>query len=232
MDTQSLWYLENIDVNGIFCPQKLGRGDMDNHPHRQYAKGEYIYLQEYEADKIFFLTEGRVKIGTTDAASGKEITKAILGKGEVFGELAAMGEGKRRDYACTMEPTTVCILSAEDMQSLMRERSGLNLFLMRLISSRVLELEQRLTSLVFKDSRTRVMEYLYHLGQTKGRAIGFEVLVNNFLNQEEIAQLTATSRQTVNTALNDLRDKKILKFDRRRLLIHDMERLKGEIKGA
>ncbi|HRF42098.1 MAG TPA: Crp/Fnr family transcriptional regulator, partial [Saprospiraceae bacterium] len=183
MDTQSLWYLENIDVNGIFCPQKLGRGDMDNHPHRQYAKGEYIYLQEDEADKIFFLTEGRVKIGTTDAASGKEITKAILGKGEVFGELAAMGEGKRRDYACTMEPTTVCILSAEDMQSLMRERSGLNLFLMRLISSRVLELEQRLTSLVFKDSRTRVMEYLYHLGQTKGRAIGFEVLVNNFLNQ-------------------------------------------------
>ncbi|HRD80734.1 MAG TPA: Crp/Fnr family transcriptional regulator [Saprospiraceae bacterium] len=173
-----------------------------------------------------------MKIGTTDAASGKEITKAILGKGEVFGELAAMGEGKRRDYACTMEPTTVCILSAEDMQSLMRERSGLNLFLMRLISSRVLELEQRLTSLVFKDSRTRVMEYLYHLGQTKGRAIGFEVLVNNFLNQEEIAQLTATSRQTVNTALNDLRDKKILKFDRRRLLIHDMERLKGEIKGA
>ncbi|HRD80735.1 MAG TPA: hypothetical protein PLL53_08260 [Saprospiraceae bacterium] len=54
MDTQSLWYLENIDVNGIFCPQKLGRGDMDNHPHRQYAKGEYIYLQEDEADKIFF----------------------------------------------------------------------------------------------------------------------------------------------------------------------------------
>ncbi|HRF42099.1 MAG TPA: hypothetical protein PK198_25075 [Saprospiraceae bacterium] len=29
-----------------------------------------------------------------------------------------------------------------------------------------------------------------------------------------------------------MRDKKILKFDRRRLLIHDMERLKGEIKGA
>jgi CRP/FNR family transcriptional regulator, cyclic AMP receptor protein len=131
-----------------------------------------------------------------------------------------------------MEPTTVCVLSVEDMQSLMRERTGLNMFLMRIISARVLELEQRLTSLVFKDSRTRVIEYLYHLGQNKGRVIGFEVLVNNFLNQEEIAQLTATSRQTVNTALNDLRDKKILKFDRRRLLIHDMERLKGEIRGV
>lgn len=205
---------------------------MDAHPHKHYAKGEYIYLQEDESDKIFFLTEGRVKIGAIDADSGREITKAILSKGEVFGELAVMGEIKRRDFAYTMEPTTVCVLSVEDMQSLMRERTGLNMFLMRIISARVLELEQRLTSLVFKDSRTRVVEYLYHLGQTKGRVIGFEVLVNNFLNQEEIAQLTATSRQTVNTALNDLRDKKIQKFDRRRMLIHDMERLKGEIRGV
>ena len=60
---------------------------MDAHPHKHYAKGEYIYLQEDESDKIFFLTEGRVKIGAIDADSGREITKAILSKGEVFGEL-------------------------------------------------------------------------------------------------------------------------------------------------
>jgi CRP/FNR family transcriptional regulator, cyclic AMP receptor protein len=225
MREQALWHWENIDVNGIFCPQKLGRGEMDLHPHKQYAKGEYVYLQDEDADKIYFLTEGRVKIGAYDAGSGKEITKSILGKGEVFGELAVMGEEKRRDFAYVMEPTTVCVLSVEDMRALMRERNGITVFLMKIIGARVLELEQRLTSMVFKDSRTRVVEYLYQLATKKGRRVGFETLVNKFLNQEEIAMMTATSRQTVNTVLNDLRDKKILKFDRRRMLVHDMERL-------
>lgn len=228
MRTQALWHWENIDVNSIFCPQKLDRGEMDQHPHKQYGKGEYVYLQDEDADKIYFLTEGRVKIGAYDAASGKEITKAILGKGEVFGELAVMGEEKRRDFAYVMESTTVCMLSVEDMRSLMRERNGITVFLMKIIGARVLELEQRLASMVFKDSRTRVVEYLYHLATKKGRQVGFETLVQKFLNQEEIAMLTATSRQTVNTVLNDLRDKKILKFDRRRMLVHDMERLGAE----
>lgn len=221
--------MENLDVNGIFCPQKLGRGDLDNHPHKHYSKGDYIYMQDDDADKIFFITEGRVKIGAIDPDSGKEITKAILGSGEVFGELAVMGEEKRRDYAYVMEPAIVCVLSVADMHALMRERTALTAFFMRIIKKRMLELEQRLASLVFKDSRTRVAEYLYQLAQQKGRRVGFDTLVANFLNQEEIAQLTATSRQTVNTVLNDLRDKGILKFDRRRMLVHDMERLKAEI---
>lgn len=228
MESQSLWYLENIDLNGIFCPQKVGRGDMDNHPHRQYKKGEHIYLQEEDADKIYLITEGRIKIGYIDSESGKEITKAIIGCGEVFGELAALGEEKRRDFAYAMEKTTVCILDKEGMQALMRERSAFSIFILKLISARIIELEQRLTSLVFKDSRTRVLEYIHQLALRKGRKVGFDILVTNFLNQEEIAMLTATSRQTVNAVLNDLRDKNILKFDRRRLLVHDMERLAQE----
>ena len=53
MKDQSLWYLENIDVTGIFCPKKLGMGSM--HLEKRYSKGEYIYLPEESADKIFFI---------------------------------------------------------------------------------------------------------------------------------------------------------------------------------
>lgn len=114
MQSHSLWYLENLDVTGIFCPQKIKRGDMDDHLHKVYKKGEYIYLPDEHADRIYFLTEGRVKIGTY-SDGGKEVTKAILAKGEVFGELSLIGEDKRRDFAFAMEDTTVCILSVEEM---------------------------------------------------------------------------------------------------------------------
>ncbi len=222
-----MWYLENIDVTGIFCPQKIGRGEMDRHIHKVYKKGEYIFLPEELADKIFFLTEGSVKIGSY-SDSGKEITKAILGKGEVFGESSLIGEEKRRDFAIALEETTICAVTLEEMKSLMRDHSALSLFLLRIMGSRMLEMEQRLESLVFKDSRSRVVEFLVQLGQRKGKRVGFETLVPRFMTHQEIANLTATSRQTVTTILNELRNKNILTFNRRRLLIRDIEQLAKE----
>ena len=227
MNNQSFWYLENIDVSGIFCPKKVGQGELGKHPHKHYQKGDYIYLPEEHSDKIFFLTEGRVKIGTY-GESGKEITKAILSSGEVFGELALIGEEKRRDFAYAMEPTTVCVLSSDDLKALMRNHNGLSLFLMKIMGSRVLEMEQRLESLVFKDSRTRIVEFLRDLARKRGQRVGYEMLVRKFMTHQEIANLTATSRQTVTTVLNELRNKNILTFNRRRLLIRDMDLLAKE----
>ena len=224
---QSLWYLENIDVTGLFCPKKVGRGDMEQHSHKVFKKGEYIYLPDEQADRLYFLTEGRVKIGSY-ADTGKEITKAILNKGEVFGELSLIGEEKRRDFAYAMEDTSLCILTVTDMKALMRDHNGLNLFLMKIMGSRMLEMEQRLEALVFKDSRTRIIEFLHSLATNKGQRVGYEQVVRKFMTHQEIANLTATSRQTVTTVLNDLRNKNILTFDRRRLLVRDMELLAKE----
>lgn len=226
-NNQSLWYLENIDVTGLFCPKKVGRGDMEQHSHKVFKKGEYIYLPDEQADRLYFLTEGRVKIGSY-ADTGKEITKAILNKGEVFGELSLIGEEKRRDFAYAMEDTSLCILTVTDMKALMRDHNGLNLFLMKIMGSRMLEMEQRLEALVFKDSRTRIIEFLHSLATNKGQRVGYEQVVRKFMTHQEIANLTATSRQTVTTVLNDLRNKNILTFDRRRLLVRDMELLAKE----
>lgn len=227
MENQSFWYLENIDVTVLLCPQKIARVEMDNHPHKAYPKGTYIYLPKEHANHIYFVTDGSVKIGTY-GDGGKEITKTILGKGEVFGELSLIGEKVRRDFAYTLEDTCVCLLSIDEMKSLMREHSALNLFMMKIMGSRVLEMEKRLESLVFKDSRSRVINYLEELAQKKGQRVGFETLVRKFLTHQEIANLTATSRQTVTTVLNELRNKNILTFNRSRLLIRDLEKLKQE----
>jgi len=228
---QSLWYLENIDVTGIFCPQKIRRGDLGAHFHKVYKRGDYIYLPDDSSDRIYFLTEGRVKIGAY-GESGKEITKAILNTGDVFGELALVGEDKRRDFAYAMEESTLCVVNVEEMRCLMRDHTSLNLFLMKIMGSRVVEMEKRLESLVFKDSRTRIIEYLLELAEKKGRKVGFETEVRKFITHQEIANLTATSRQTVTTLLNDLRERNILTFDRRRLLIRNLEALEKEALAA
>lgn len=220
---RSLWYLENVDMKDIFCPGKMSM--QEGHlPSNSIKKGEYIYVQNDDADKIYFITAGRVKIGTI-ADNGKEVTKAILTEGEVFGELSMIGVEKRRDYAIAMEDTLMCALTVSDMQGLLKDHSPLNLFLMKLIGSRALKMERRLESLVFKDSRTRVIDFLLELAENKGKPVGFETLVRRFLTHQEIANLTATSRQTVTTILNELRTDNIITFNRRRLLIRDLDKL-------
>lgn len=227
---QALWHLENIDVTHLLCPTKLGdEAKMAGHMRPMYKKGEQVYVPSDLSDRIFFINEGRIKISVMND-EGKEITKVILGRGEVFGELALLGEERRHDIATALEDTTVCVVTLDELRGLMRERSDLNLFFMKMFGARQLEMERRLESLVFRDSRSRIVEFLLHLAKTKGQRVGFEWVVRNFITHQEIANLTATSRQTVTTTLNDLRFKKLLTFNRSRLLIRDLDKLEAELR--
>lgn len=230
MKEQNLWYLENIDVTNIFCPKKMG-GDSKNHIEKTIKKGEYVYMPDQPADKVFFVTEGKIKIGNYNEA-GKEITKAILSKGEVFGEMAMIGDDKRKDFAIAMEDSIICMVQVNEMKDLLKDHNPLSLFFMKVMGSKVLEMEQRLESLIFKDSRSRIVEYIVDFAEKKGQRVGYEWVIRNFMTHQEIANITATSRQTVTTVLNELRDANLIAFNRKRLLLRDVERLKNEIKTA
>ncbi len=222
-NAQQFWYFEEVNLKDFFCPTNLGAA-ADEIEHRFFPKGQYIFLPGEYADRIFLVKEGRIKIGTY-LESGKEITLTILDNGEVFGELSLAGEQKRRHFAMAMEDTTCCVLTVSMIKALMRRHSGLSFFLMKVIGSRMLKMEQRLQSLVFKDSRTRIIEFLLELTAQKGQRIGYEYIVRKFLTHQDIASLTATSRQTVTTVLNELEKSKLITYNRRRLLIRDLEAL-------
>jgi len=224
----SYWYLEDIDFNSIFCKTKLG-GSMDHDHLIKYNKNEIIFLPENKVEKLYFIVEGRVKIGTYND-QGKELTKSILEKGEVFGELSLLEDLDQSNFAVALESTSLCEMTTEEMKMMMKDHSSLSLFLMKIMGSRVLEMEKRLESMVFKDSRSRIIEYIVDLLDNKGERVGYEWVLRNFLTHGEIANITATSRQTVTTVLNDLKTKEILTFNRKRLLVRDLDSLKNEIK--
>src|SRR5690606_17504447 len=96
----------------------------------------------------------------------------------------------------------------------------------QLIGLRLRKAERMIASLLFKSSRQRIVEFLLDLADEYGQKVGFETLVKEFFSHKIIAGLTATSRQTVTTVLNELKRKNIINFDRKRLLIRDLELLK------
>lgn len=227
-DDSNIWYLEEVDLKECFCPITSAEERYDKQPKKAYKKGEFIYFSDDHSDKVFFIHKGAVKIaGYTE--DGNEMIKAILHPGEVFGEMAVYGEEKRNDYAAAVEDTEVCILSKEDVVGLMRDVSGFQAFLNRLMGQRVIYTQKRLESLLFKDAKTRVAEYVLEQADKNGRKImDGSVVLRNYLTHQEIANFTGTSRQTVTTVLNQFRDDNILDFDRKRIRIKDIDRLRAE----
>lgn len=223
-----IWYFENIDLFNIFCPHKV-KSDFDNHHFKSFKKSDYVYFPDESSSHVYLIADGRVKIGSY-GSDGKEVVKAILSKGEIFGEKAILGESTRRDYAQAMDSNvSICPLTVDDMQELMRNNRDLSIKMTRLIGLKLLRAERRIESMVNKDARTRVIEFLCDWAEEKGQKVGFETLVKGFFTHQDIASLTATSRQTVTTTLNELREMNLLTFDRKRLLIRDLDKLKAEI---
>ena len=94
---KTLWFFEEVNLFSMLCPHKFKAYKQD-HDFNTYKKQDYIYFEEDNASKVYLIEEGRVKLGYY-TEEGEEIVKAILTKGELFGEKAILGEEKRDEFA-------------------------------------------------------------------------------------------------------------------------------------
>jgi CRP-like cAMP-binding protein len=223
-NASSLWYFESVNLFNILCPHKVKRMAL-KHEFKSYQRDEYIYFPDQAADYIYMVVSGRVKVGHY-TSEGNEIIKAILTSGEIFGELALAGEERRMDYAQALDnKTTICPLSIGELKDLMKQDKELSFRILKLVGLKLMRMERKLESLVFKDVRTRVIEFLKDTAALNGRKVGYETMIATRLTHRDIAALTGTSRQTVTTILNELRDKNLIYFDRKKILIRDLSKL-------
>ena len=223
-NTAALWYFESVNLYHILCPHKV-KVMGDRHQFQNFKRDQFIYFPDEPASYIYMIANGRVRIGHY-LDDGKEVIKSILTNGEIFGELALAGEEKRSDFAQAMDDnTSICPLSIEELKNLMYEDRELSFKILKLVGLRLMKLERKLELLVFKDARTRVIEFLKDAAAWKGKKVGFETMIPTKLTHKDIAALTGTSRQTVTTILNDLKERNMINFDRKRILIRDLEKL-------
>jgi CRP-like cAMP-binding protein len=220
----NIWFFEKVNLFSIFCPHKF-KEYKNSHQFRHFKKGEFIYFSDDPANSIYLVTEGKIKL-LYYTEEGDEVVKSILTRGEVFGELALLGEDTRKDYAQVLtDSTAVCHLTLEQMQQLMKEDRSFALKIYKLIGIRISKLERRIDSLVFKDVRTRIIEFIKEFVTEKGEKNGPEYRVDHYLTHKDIADLVGTTRQTVTTLLNELRGEGKIDFSRRSIYVADINKL-------
>lgn len=220
----SLWFFDDVNLFKVLCPHKFKAYKKD-HDFDAYKKKDYIYFEEDSAKNVYLIEKGKVKIGYYNE-TGEEVVKAILSRGEIFGETAILGESKRAEFAQSIDnSTSICPVGVNAMHDLMRNNQTFSLKIYKVIGFRLKKLERRLQLLLFKDAKTRLIEFLDELCSDYGydcEKTGDKVIHHPY-TQKDIASLIGTSRPTLNILLNELKEENIIEFTRKEIRIHEIK---------
>lgn len=219
----AIWFFEDADLFKVLCPHKFKRYKKD-HDFDAYKKNDYIYFEEDSANKVYLIEKGKVKIGYY-GEDGDEVIKAILTRGEIFGEKAIFGENKRTEFAQSVDNTTsICPIGVETMHGLMRDNQSFSLRIYKFIGMRFKRLERRLQLLLFKDTKTRLLEFLNELKEDYGHCCPDtgDMVIEHPYTQKDIANLIGTSRPTLNIILNELKESNVIDFNRKEIRLKNV----------
>lgn len=187
-------------------------------------KGEVLFYEGEPGNDLFMILEGKIKLGHA-SADGRESLMAVLGPGEMFGELSLFDPGPRTSTAKALTETHALRLSNEQLMPWIAGRPEVAASLLQALARRLRRTNEAMADLVFSDVPGRVAKALMELGEKFGTLTPNGLLVTHDLTQEELAQLVGASRETVNKALADFSQRGWITLESRQVLILDVDRL-------
>jgi CRP/FNR family transcriptional regulator, cyclic AMP receptor protein len=185
---------------------------------RSHPPNQVILLENDWGTSVYFILEGWVKIRTYNL-DGKEITLNVLGKGELFGEMAPLDEVPRSTDVLTLAPTLIGNMPAQDFVNLIHTEPLSGIRLAQLMARRLRQVNRRLR-LRESDSTSRVVDILLFLAEGQGKRTADGVEIPN-LPHRELSSLSGLARETVTRVLNKLEKKGLIVRDREILRIPD-----------
>jgi CRP/FNR family transcriptional regulator, cyclic AMP receptor protein len=200
------------------------------HHYLEVPKGEYIYFEAYNHNKIYFVKEGYIRIGYIDS-EGNERIKEIIQKGEIFGQFTLERNNLHGEFAqAYRDRVSLCAFHIDDFEKLLKKRPDLALKYSKQVGAKLRQIENRLVHLLNKDVKTRLIHFLWQLVEQKlgeNTAEGF--CIPNYLTHEDIASLIGSSRQTVTTMINALETEHVLAYNRQQICFLDVKKLQKQM---
>ncbi|WP_370617319.1 Crp/Fnr family transcriptional regulator [Mumia sp. Pv 4-285] len=191
---------------------------------KRLRRGDVLFHEGDEGDELYIVADGKIKLGRS-SADGRENLLAILGPGQMFGELSLFDPGPRSATATAVTDSELTSLSHDDLTKWLNDHPNVSRALLGQLASRLRRTNDVVADLVFSDVPGRVAKALIDLSQRFGRKADDGIHVHHDLTQEELAQLVGASRETVNKALADFAMRGWLRLEPRSVVIIEPDRL-------
>ena len=184
------------------------------------ARGDLLYTAGDQADAVFVVESGRIKIVRSNA-SGSESIVGIRNPGDLFGEFTWMtADARRSTTAAALDPGTVCRLEAATFERRLRADPTLAAAFARGAAQRLAAVERELTELAGKSVPGRLVDVLGRLAADHGvREADGTLRIALSLTHKDLADLIGTSRETLTKELGVLADVGLLRVAHRTIVL-------------
>ncbi|MEX0873437.1 MAG: Crp/Fnr family transcriptional regulator [Actinomycetota bacterium] len=193
--------------------------------HRRYRKGSVLFVQGEQAERCFAIVSGAVKISAYHP-DGREAVLAVLGPGDVFGELALFDQAPRSADATALEDSELLSIDAQGLNEAISTNPKLGLAMLRVLGERLRQSNEAFQDIAFFDVPGRVARRLADLADAHGREAAEGIIIDIFLSQESLAQMVGATRESVNKALALLKRRGLVARIGKRYLVSDVVRLR------
>ncbi|BBB90050.1 MAG TPA: Crp/Fnr family transcriptional regulator [Methylomusa anaerophila] len=191
---------------------------------RIYHKNEPVFSEGEEADAIYLIKTGRVRLYKI-SEEGKEFTLDYLKAEDIFGEATFFENAVHTMNAVAMEDTFICCCTKELFVKLLNHPQTA-LKIVQHFGKKVNEYTEHMSRIAFKDVRGRVLDVLYRLAESYGKQTGNGLTIALDLTHQEIGSLVNASRVMVTNVLSELRKENLVHIDGHRITLPNEGRTK------
>jgi CRP/FNR family cyclic AMP-dependent transcriptional regulator len=178
---------------------------------RRYPGGQTLFHMGDEGGSLHLIERGRVKI-TIPSSSGEELILAILGAGDLLGELSLFDGKSRSATVLALEETVTLCLHREDLLALMRNRFDVVEKILEVLARRIRDTDMLLADVHFLDITSRLAKKILDLGDTFGIREGGQVRIGVKITQKDLASMIGATRESINKQLKALRDQGLVRI--------------------
>ncbi len=187
---------------------------------RHYEAGQMILLEASEGEQCFFVTEGSVKI-TRLSKEGREVILAILNDGDFFGEMSLLDGESRSANVIALDDTKVLTLNRNDFLLVIKEYPQIAIQLLKEMALRLRKSDRQIASLSLSIAEKRIALCILRIAEEQGVIQKGHVSIPKAPIQQDIANMSGTSRETVSRALKLLEKEGFIQRNGRELLINN-----------
>jgi CRP-like cAMP-binding protein len=192
---------------------------------KKAKKGDVIYFSSSDVPRVFLLKKGNIKIVAVDE-NGNETIKDIIQKGDLFGELTLESDVNSNEYAKALtDEIIICSFLLSDFENLLLQNPSLALSYTKFVGLKMKRIKNSYANLISKDAKTRLYQFLKDWAEREGKRTENSVVLENYLTQNDMAQIICTSRQTATQLLNEMETKGLLYYNRKEIIIADITKL-------
>jgi len=142
---------------------------------REFPKGTVLFREGESGKEMYVVQSGQIAI--SKQVRDVEKVLATLGPGEFFGEMALISNTARTATATCASDSRCLVIDPKTFEAMVRGNAEIAIRMIKKLAARLQEADTQIENLLLRDAQSRVVHYLAHAAESRGKPVAGGVMV-------------------------------------------------------